>query len=69
MELTASYREKGKTLRLRKAEELSQASTNNILHVFIMHGVFQKLAQCVPLSGYEENTQRAWSVTLLAPDA
>ena len=35
VDLIASYREKGKNLRLRKAEELSQASTNNILHVFI----------------------------------
>ena len=28
VDLIASYREKGKNLRLRKAEELSQASTN-----------------------------------------
>ena len=35
VDLIASYREKGENLRLRKAEELSQASTNNILHVFI----------------------------------
>ena len=35
VDLIASYREKGKNLRLRKAE-LSQASTNNILHVFIL---------------------------------
>ena len=35
VDLIASYREKGKNLRLRKAEELSQESTNNILHVFI----------------------------------
>ena len=34
VDLIASYREKGKNLRQRKAEELSQASTNNILHVF-----------------------------------
>ena len=32
VDLIASYREKGKNLRVRKAEELSQASTNNILH-------------------------------------
>ena len=35
VDLVASYREKGKKLRLRNAEELSQASTNNIVHVFI----------------------------------
>ena len=35
VDLIASYREKGKNLRLRKAEELSQASANNILHVFM----------------------------------
>ena len=35
----------------------------------IMHCIFQKLAQCAPLSSYKENTQRIWSVTLLAPDA
>ena len=35
VDLIASYHEKGQKLRLRKAEELSQASTNNILHVFI----------------------------------
>ena len=36
VDIIASYREKkGKSLRLRKAEEVSQASTNNILHVFI----------------------------------
>ena len=34
-----------------------------------MHCIFQKLAQCAPLSGQEENKQRTWSVTLLAPDA
>ena len=34
-----------------------------------MHCIFQELAQCEPLSGYEENPQRTWSVTLLAPDA
>ena len=35
VDLIASYREKGKNLRLRRrAEELSQASTNNIVHVF-----------------------------------
>ena len=34
-----------------------------------MYGIFQKLAQCAPLSDYEENTQQTWSVTLLAPDA
>ena len=32
VDLIASYRRKGKNLRLRKA--LSQASTNNIVHVF-----------------------------------
>ena len=35
VDLIASYREKGEILRLRKAEELSQASTNNIVHVFV----------------------------------
>ena len=33
-----------------------------------MHGIFQKLAQCAPLSGYKENTWQIWSVTLLAPN-
>ena len=33
VDFMASYRKKGKTLRLRKAEELPQASTDNILHV------------------------------------
>ena len=33
-----------------------------------MHGIFQKLAQCAPLIGYEENTQQIWSVTLLAAE-
>ena len=35
----------------------------------IMHYIFHELVQCAPLSGYEENTQQIWSVTLLAPDA
>ena len=39
------------------------------IYYYIMHCIFQKLAQCAPFSGYEENTKRAWSVTLLAPDA
>ena len=39
------------------------------LYYYIMHCILQKLAQCSPLSGYEENTQRTWSVTLLSPDA
>ena len=38
VDLIASYREKGKNLRLRKAEELSQASTNNIVHVLYLQG-------------------------------
>ena len=36
VDLIASYRGKGKNLRGRKAEELSQASTNNILRVFVL---------------------------------
>ena len=50
VDLVASYREKGKNLRLRKAEELPQASTNNIVHIFIVHstrilrGVWRTLA-------------------------
>ena len=48
VDLIASCREKGKNLRLRKAEELSQASTNNILHVFIL-GVLPKYACCRPV--------------------
>ena len=39
------------------------------LYYYIMHGIFQKLVQCAPLIGYEENTQQTWPVTLLAPDA
>ena len=38
-------------------------------YYYIMHCIFQNLAQCASLSGYEEDTQRTWSVTLLAPDA
>ena len=44
-------------------------SRDSDLNDIIMHGISQKLAQCAPLSGYEENTQQACSVTLLAPDA
>ena len=39
------------------------------LYYYIMHCIFQKLAQCASLIGYEENTQRTWSVTLLVQDA
>ena len=35
------------------------------IHVNILHCIFQKLAHCARLSGYEENTQRTWSTTLL----
>ena len=42
VDLIARYREKGQNLRLRKAEELSQASTNNILHVVIVYNTATK---------------------------
>ena len=38
------------------------------LYHYIMHCIFQKkLAQSAPLSVYQVNTQRTWSVTSLAP--
>ena len=48
-------------------EQESSGHTRARLYYYIMHGIFQKLAQCAPLSGYKENTQKI--VTLLAPDA
>ena len=38
-------------------------------YMYIMHCIFEELAQGASLSGYEKDTQRTWSVTILAQAA
>ena len=37
--------------------------------IYIMPCIFEELAQCASPSGYEKDTQRTWSVTILAQAA
>ena len=49
--------------------DLGGSDQDDSIIYLVMHCILQRLAQCASLSGYEEDTQRTWSVTLLAPDA